>query len=782
MKKGLLLVAVLVIILSCIGVFAACEGGELEEHSLVVSINDFQYNGNIANPTIDSNNEEYTIEWYSVSESGELTTLESAPKDVGTYKVVVKLKNAEDIEGQCTFTISQATSLIENLAVVSKTYDGEPVANPTYTTNTDSTSISIKYRRIDTDPVGDWTSDVPKEIGKYEVIVSIAGSRNYNAVSANATFEIYAAPTFMDMNVNPGVEFMIAGDNTIVSVSAINQDGCEMRDLLLKAGIKGKRVDVAIDMYMNILNEMGYFEVNDNIKIKAQSGDAEQLATHAINEKLTQIGKPAISVSIETFKDEDVLDKAKNCLVGYSRDDIESMDENTLRNLICASRIETENINSCVVEKIYLVEKERAILNAKIDVVLNAYRDNDTIVNAFTSAKTSLNETLDNLMDTLKKDYLSPASSYSMAYKMVHDMQAKIMSGLKAGKTKDDFMLELSQVNSILPTMAYYENNTQLALEQIINALRQHSSDFNTLIGTQNVDIPKLEEETTAAVLKAVYDEYSKYLNYNMITGEGAFIEGTNEYFYQCPQMNTTYVFNKLNGDIVLYALDGIVDADKINSAKVLYIAQVVDFTPGVLTAILSPAEQYQFAINGDEVSLSFAEGTKSYYTSLSIAMYDFTILLTTKDGAKTGFLFNTIVDESDVYSTPCATTCTWTENESLVQVTVYDTLLNYAVTDGKLTILRTEGENAYIGYKKSTSSTDPQILIYCNIVNGKNVAYFVGFDYDMIEGMTDIPYSYKGTWELGSDNKVRADFGDKTYIFTLEEGKLVFNKMTEGD
>ncbi|MCR4874821.1 MAG: MBG domain-containing protein [Clostridia bacterium] len=783
MNKRFLLVAVLVIILSCIGVLAACEGGELEEHSLVVLINDFQYNGNIANPTIDSNNEEYTIEWYSVSESGELTALESAPKDVGTYKVVVKLKNAEEIETQCTFTISQATSLIENLAVASKTYDGEAVASPTYTTNTDSTSISIKYRRIDTDPVGDWTSVAPKEIGSYEVSVVIAGNRNYNEASANTNFEIYEAPTFMDMYVNPGVEFMVAGDNTIASVSAINQDGCEMCELLLKAGVKGKSVDVAINMYMDILNEMGYFEVNDDIKIATQTNGVQQIATQAINAKLTQYGKSTVSVELETLTREDILDKAAACLVGYSMADIEAMDANTLRNLICASRIETENITSYVVEKIYLVEKERAILNAKLDAIIAAYNGNTTITDAFTSAKTTLNDTLDTLMDNLKKYYLSPASPYVTTYKMYHGLQAQVMSGLKAGKTEQDLMLEIAQVNNGLSTINNYAQSIDQALGQVIYALREQSSAINTLVGTLNVDIPALEEAATAAALKAVDDEYAKYLNYNMVTGEGAFIEGTNQYFYQCPQMNTTYVFNKLNGELVLYALDGIVELDKINNAKILYIAQAYSFgSSTTITAYLSPFEQYQFTINGTEVYLSFAEGEKAYLTSLSISIYDYTILLVTKDGVKKGYLFNNKVDENKVYSTPYAAECTWTENESLVQVDVYDTTLNYTVSNGNLTILHTEGDNVYIGYHESTGSSDPQILIYCNTVNNQNIAYLIGFSKDMIDGMTDIPYSAKGTWELGSDSKVRARFGDTMYIFVLENGELTFDKMIQGD
>ncbi len=783
MNKRFLLVAVLVIILSCIGVLAACEGGELEAHSLVVSIDDFQYNGNIANPTIDSKNEEYTIEWYSVSESGELTALESAPKDVGTYKVVVKLKNAEDIETQCTFTISQATSLIENLAVASKTYDGEAVASPTYTTNTDSTSISIKYRRIDTDPVGDWTSVAPKEIGRYEVSVVIAGNRNYNEVSANTTFEIYEAPTFMDVYVNPGVEFMVAGDNTIASVSAINQDGCEMCELLLKAGVKGKSVDAALNIYMDILNDMGYFEVNDNIKVATQLDGVQQLAAQAINAKLTQYGKSTVTVDTETLTREDILDKAAACLVGYSMDDIEAMDANTLRNLIFDSRIETENISSCVVEKIYLVEKERAILNAKLDAIIAAYSGNTTITDAFTSAKTTLNGTLDSLMEILKRGYLSPASAYVTTYKMFHDMQAQIMSGLKAGKTEQDFMLEIAYVNSGLTTMSNYQQSIDQALGNIIGTLRAQSADINTLVGTLNVDIPALEEAAAAAALKAVDDEYSKYLNYNMFTGEGAFIEGTNQYFYQCPQMDTTYVFNKLNGELVLYALDGIVELDKINNAKILYIAQAYIFgSSTTITAYLSPMEQYQFTINGTEVYLSFAEGEKAYLTSLSISIYDYTILLTTKDGVKKGFMFNTSVDESKVYSTPISAECTWTQTGASVQVTVYDTVLNYTVSDGNLTILRTEGNNVYIGYHKSSSSIDPQILIYCNTVNNQNIAYLIGFDKDMIDGMTDIPYSAKGTWELGSDSKVRARFGDTMYIFVLENGELTFDKMIQGD
>ena len=80
MKRGYLLIATIAILAICsVFVFAACSGDiELEEHGIVVTIDDFAYNGNIATATINAGNDSYELEWFSVSEAGDLTKLDSS--------------------------------------------------------------------------------------------------------------------------------------------------------------------------------------------------------------------------------------------------------------------------------------------------------------------------------------------------------------------------------------------------------------------------------------------------------------------------------------------------------------------------------------------------------------------------------------------------------------------------------------------------------------------------------------------------------------------------------
>ncbi len=188
-NRRLLITTLLVMIISIVMLFAACDDSNPETHKLAASVMSFTYNGEPAQLIVDSGKDQYEVKWYEVSEEGELTLIDSAPINAGTYRALVKLVGVDFNESVCTFYIYKADPLLE-IPDISKVYDGQPVSAPAYTTDSDSTNITIKYREAYENAV--WTDVAPSAVGEYDVRVIVGESRNYKEADFYARFTISA--------------------------------------------------------------------------------------------------------------------------------------------------------------------------------------------------------------------------------------------------------------------------------------------------------------------------------------------------------------------------------------------------------------------------------------------------------------------------------------------------------------------------------------------------------------------------------------------------------------
>ncbi len=87
-----------------------------------------------------------------------------------------------------TFEIKIATDTLVITNDISKTYDGEAVADVTYTKNGTGT-VTVEYKEKDASD-DTYTTTKPVDAGEYVVCVSVASDGNYYAISATKDFEI----------------------------------------------------------------------------------------------------------------------------------------------------------------------------------------------------------------------------------------------------------------------------------------------------------------------------------------------------------------------------------------------------------------------------------------------------------------------------------------------------------------------------------------------------------------------------------------------------------------
>ena len=146
-----------------------------------------------------------TFTYYSVSATGSLTTLASAPVNAGSYEVVGSYagnQNYAPASASASFTITPATPAV----TVS---DGGGVANGSAFTATGSVtgvngvylgSPAFTYYSVGASGGLTLLGSAPAVVGNYEVVAAYGGSPNYGPASASAFFSVVpvgsAAATF----------------------------------------------------------------------------------------------------------------------------------------------------------------------------------------------------------------------------------------------------------------------------------------------------------------------------------------------------------------------------------------------------------------------------------------------------------------------------------------------------------------------------------------------------------------------------------------------------------
>ena len=170
--------------------------------NITTSSLDKAYDGNAVNApeyTTSGSDGQVTIQWQEntgTKDTPKWEDLKSAPKEVGTYRVVVELagnNNYNSAGATLDFVISKAQNTwTEELSITGWTYN-EKVSSPT--AKAQFGDVTFTYSSEEN---GTYTSEVPKNAGTYYVKATVAGTENYTGLeSAPVAFEIAKAiPTY----------------------------------------------------------------------------------------------------------------------------------------------------------------------------------------------------------------------------------------------------------------------------------------------------------------------------------------------------------------------------------------------------------------------------------------------------------------------------------------------------------------------------------------------------------------------------------------------------------
>lgn len=280
------------------------------------------------------------------------------------------------------------------------------------------------------------------------------------------------------VDINPSIELIVDEEQKVVAVSALNDDGSI---IIAGEAIVGKSVEDAVNLIVNVSTETGYLvkgEVEataDTVKISV-SGDSEYAKKlndklqESTNKFLEKNGINATAEKVNAMAVEELRTLVLNNST-YTEEEVNAMSEEDLIKALAVSRIETAELVSEEMKKLYFEAKEYEISFAQKEETAKIIQE---IGGGFALIYSGYKQALDlyrqkiTEFEELKYNVLiSPESDYQKALVAVRDAKAKyleqkaLVASIEVGDAK--FEVELKNLEDLYEV---YEK-AELALVQV---------------------------------------------------------------------------------------------------------------------------------------------------------------------------------------------------------------------------------------------------------------------------------------------------------------------------
>ena len=399
-----------------------------------------EYDGNSTNPltyTYLGEGEVSVIREYKVQGADDNTYTQVAPFEVGTYTLRLRTEETANYLADSVtqdFTISMGTQDVQITSNISKTYDGNPVSEPSYTKKGDG-AATVEYKVKDADD-STYTTTAPSAVGNYTVRVTIAEDPNkYLTGSATADFTIRDNSGLMSVSLNPSLEFVIDDSGKVASVSATNEEGN-----FVKASVNfvGMTPTDAIKAFLDFAKEQGYVVENaspEAITLTYKGVANVETIKTAVEAYLGEIDIAA-TVSTEEIVKNTLVEMAQTYLQEYSVAEIQAMTDKEILNLIAESREETDAFETQEIKDFYYIARSQALIIAKFECIYNIIKNEPSYATQAENLHTAI-EAIETAFETFKQTYitlfLKATSPVNVAKSTWIDMKQMLLEAKKNG-------------------------------------------------------------------------------------------------------------------------------------------------------------------------------------------------------------------------------------------------------------------------------------------------------------------------------------------------------------
>ena len=305
------------------------------------------------------------------------------------------------------------------------------------------------------------------------------------------------------VDINPSIELIVDEDQKVVSVTALNDDGAI---IISGEAIVGKTVEDAVKLIVNVSTETGYLvkgEVEaspNNVKISV-SGDSEY--AKKLNDKLVESTKKfledsGIKAGVEKVKAMAIEDLRKLVVKysTYTEEEVAEMSEEDLIKALAVGRIETAQLISEEMKKLYFEAKEYEISFAQREettkIIKGLGSAYTVLYNSYADAVNAYREVIDQVEQVKYDALISPDSAYQQALTLMRDAKIKYLeqksfvASLEIGDTR--LQVEIKNLENLKAKyeefeQAYIETGNKAieGFDKVIGYLKQAEELFNTI-------------------------------------------------------------------------------------------------------------------------------------------------------------------------------------------------------------------------------------------------------------------------------------------------------------
>ncbi|MBQ2989433.1 MAG: hypothetical protein IJD59_10040 [Clostridia bacterium] len=309
--------------------------------------------------------------------------------------------------------------------------------------------------------------------------------------------------TRVTVDINPSVEFMVDDQNTIVSVTALNDDGSI---LIIGETFIGKTPEEAVELMVSIAAETGYLvegnaQTTENTVKISVSGDSKyaQKLMKAVEKKANATLK-ALDIQGHVEKAEALGTEALRQMALstsiYTEEELAAMDEKQLCNVIAQGRIETALLLTEDMRNAYYAAKEHKISFAESEEVAKVIKSLGGIYalthSTYKAALDLYSKAITDLDELRYKLLVSPESDYQKSLVKLREAKVELLKQKNYTATLDvngeeyvsaTLTLQISEENYDKALKAYEElgKRANEAMESLISVLRQSEEKLKEL-------------------------------------------------------------------------------------------------------------------------------------------------------------------------------------------------------------------------------------------------------------------------------------------------------------
>ena len=336
------------------------------------------------------------------------------------------------------------------------------------------------------------------------------------------------------IDVNPSIELMVDENQKVISCSALNDDGSI---IIAGEAIVGKDVDDATQLIVNLCTETGYIvkgeasvsSNNVSISVSGDSEYAKKLANELVEDAEEALEESGVKATVEKGKALAIAELKELVLnnSSFTAEEVEAMSEEDLLAALKVSRLETAELISEDMKKLYYEAKEYEISFAEKEATANIIKGLGSIYQvAYTGYSTALNlyrSAITELENTKYNTLISPDSTYQKTLvelreaKVKYVEQRSFVASLEAGDVKIQAEVKLNDLeaayNKLEEAYVACGKAAEESFDTVINALKSAETGFT-----------KIEE-----MLKNL--NFEEELQKNVKSVEDAMNKTKNEYF-----------------------------------------------------------------------------------------------------------------------------------------------------------------------------------------------------------------------------------------------------------